>query len=324
MKKFSILEKNYSHDMTTKENCLLDIPIGLDEKPLVSVIMPTYRNEKFLDRAIKSVANQTYKNIELIIIDDNANSEWNKIVITIIENYHDILNILYLQNKNNLGSAKSRNKGIDNANGTYITFLDDDDEYLSKKIDNQVSFMLSNNADMTITDLYLYNDNGSLVRKREHNYMLDSNNFLALHLKYHLTGTDSLMFLKSYLLEIGKFDEIDLGDEFYLVLKAIFNKGKILYLPECQIKAYVHANGIGLTAGRQKEIGEINLFEKKKTFFPILNKKDIKYIKMRHYLVFISCDLKNKNYLNLCKDLFNAFISYPIEFISFCFHRKEY
>lgn len=292
--------------------------------PIVSIIMPTYRNDTSLINAIKSIEEQTYKNIELIIIDDNADKQWNDKVKNIINEFKTKVKINHIINKVNQGSAKTRNIGIDAATGKYITFLDDDDIYLSRKIEKQLRFMQSDNSKMNIMDLDIYDDNEKLIRRRRHNYLLNDNNFLKLHLMHHLTGTDTLMFKKDYLLEIGRFDEIDIGDEFYLVLKAILMGGKISYLPDCQVKAYVHSFGVGITAGSQKEVGENLLFEKKKNYFNLLAKKDINFIEMRHYLVLVSCGLKEHNYSKTVYNLMLAFLSYPRYFIIFCLNRKDY
>ena len=293
-------------------------------EPLVSIVMPTYRNDKSLKESINSIINQTYKNIELVIVDDNGKKEWNNKVESIINIFKDKIYINLIVNEINQGSAKTRNIGIDAAKGEYITFLDDDDIYLPKKVEMQLRFMQSDSSKMNIMDLNIYDDNGKLIRKRRHDYLLEDEDYLKLHLMHHLTGTDTLMFKKNYLLEIGKFDEIDMGDEFYLVLKAIINKGKISYLPECHTKAYAHVSGVGITAGSQKEDGENLLFDKKKEYFKLLNKNDVAFIKMRHYLVLASCGLKKHDYLKMINNLFMSFLSSPKSFLCFCLNRKQY
>lgn len=291
---------------------------------LVSVVMPTYKNEGFtLNRAIESVIDQTYENWELIIVDDNKEEMYTKIAKKIISDFSDD-RLIYLKNDTNLGSAKSRNRGIEIARGTYITFLDDDDEYLPKKVESQLNIMIEKNADFSLTDLNIFDDNNKLVRKRRHTYIKDDARLLHLHLMYHLTGTDTLMFKTTYLKQIDMFDEIDLGDEYYLMLKAIESKGKFVYLPECYVKAYVHANGIGISAGKDKEVGEKVLFQKKQRYFKFLKQSEINYVKMRHYLVLLSCGLKEKNFYKISINLFYSFLSSPISFIKFCLNRKEY
>lgn len=107
----------------------------------------------------------------------------------------------------NKGSAETRNIGINAANGEYITFLDDDDVYLPDKIKKQVEFMEVGEYDYSITDLILYNENDKEIDKRIRSYIKDmsSLSLMTYHLKYHMTGTDTMMFRKEYLTEIGGF-----------------------------------------------------------------------------------------------------------------------
>jgi len=100
------------------------------EKPLVSVIMPTYNHAKFIGKAIKSVLNQTYKNLELIIIDNYSEDETEKIVAS----YKDD-RIVYLKFRNNGIIAASRNQGIKHSHGDYIAFLDSDDYWMKNKLE---------------------------------------------------------------------------------------------------------------------------------------------------------------------------------------------
>lgn len=294
---------------------------------LISIIMPTYKNEGYtLKRAINSIVIQSYNNWELIIVDDNIEKNFSNIVIDTISNFKDS-RIYYYKNQNNLGSAKSRNVGIKKSKGNYITFLDDDDEYLKDKLKSQVQTMIMENADYSIMNLNLYDDLGRLIRTRKHTYLKrvnDKDSLLIMHLKYHLTGTDTFMFKRDYLFKIGLFDEIDMGDEFYLMLKAINNNGKISYIPKSLVRAYIHPNGIGITAGLTKEKGENILYERKKKYFDILDRNDIRYIKMRHYLVLLSCGIRERNYFKIFTNIFRAFFSNPISFIRFGLNRKEY
>lgn len=291
---------------------------------LVSVIMPTYKGKKEnLERSIQSVISQTYQCWELIIIDDNQEEKYSKLVRKVIEKFNDP-RIVYIKNIKNLGSAKARNEGIKKSKGQFITFLDDDDEYLPLKIESQLKLMEKEGGDFSLTDLNLFNDNGKLVRKRRHSYLKNGDKPLVLHLKYHLTGTDTFMFRREYLFKIGLFDSIDIGDEFYLMLKAIQNKGKLVYEPICCVKAYVHGKGIGLTAGDNKIKGEKQLYAVKRKFFSQLSKEDISYIKMRHYLVLLSCELKNRKIGNSLYYFLMAFSSNPKNFLKFCINRKEY
>lgn len=291
----------------------------------VSVIMPTYRRDyATVYRAVTSIVNQTYNNIELLIIDDNNDSSCSEQVLNVIKDSNDN-RIHYHKNTTNMGSAKSRNKGIELAIGRYITFLDDDDEYLPEKVEKQVYAMVTSNADYSITNLELYNEKNELVRSRIHSYInSEPSSLLIKHLKYHLTGTDSMMFKNEYITSIGMFEEIDLGDEFYLMLKAINGAGKFVYVDRCDIKAYIHSNGEGLTNSNKRLEAEEILYNRKKEYFNQLHRCDINFIKMRHNLVIGSIYLKKKNLLLFFVYFFKSLISSPKNFIKLILNRKEY
>ncbi len=107
-------------------------------KGLVSVIIPTYKRSDTLKRAIKSVAEQTYKNIEILVVDDNEpGDEYSQNVAELIKslNYENLF--LVTQNRH-INGAAARNAGIRRAVGEYIAFLDDDDLWMPGKIELQV------------------------------------------------------------------------------------------------------------------------------------------------------------------------------------------
>ena len=104
---------------------------------MVSVIIATYRRDVSLKRAIESVLNQTYCNIEIIVVDDNDNPQWNEKVQAVINQFASN-RIRYIQNPEHMGSGATRNRGIECAKGQYVSFLDDDDYYLPEKIEHQM------------------------------------------------------------------------------------------------------------------------------------------------------------------------------------------
>lgn len=292
-------------------------------KPLVSVVVATYRQDRRLIAALQSLSEQTYENFEVILVDDNDLVEWNDKILEIVNSFKN-LKINYVQNKQNLGSAKTRNVGISNSKGRYITYLDDDDIYLPEKIAHQVEVMIKEDADFSITDLYLYNKNDKVIDKRVRNNILktDHESLMEYHLKYHLTGTDSLMFKRDYLFQIGCFDEIDLGDEFYLMKKAIANGGKFIYVPGCHIKAYVHTGESGLSSGTSKIKAENSLYYFKKQYFESMDRKTVNYIKMRHYAVLAFAFFRMKKPLHVLKYGFLSFVTSPKDCIILLIERK--
>ncbi len=103
--------------------------------PKVSVIIPTYNRADLLPRAISSVLNQTFKNFELLIIDDGSTDDTKKVVDQFIEKD---ARIAYIWQKNSGGPANPRNVGVEKAAGEFIAFLDSDDEWLAEKLEKQL------------------------------------------------------------------------------------------------------------------------------------------------------------------------------------------
>jgi len=124
----------------------------MKKTPLVSVIIPTYNRAKLLPRAIDSVLNQTYKNFELIIIDDKSKDE----TLKVIKRYaKSDKRIKYYINKYSKGPSGARNYGLDNAKGKCVAFLDDDDEYLPTKLEKQVKSATKYKLDCLFTNNYI-------------------------------------------------------------------------------------------------------------------------------------------------------------------------
>ena len=287
-----------------------------------SVIVATYKRDDDLKRALRSLAEQTYKNMEIILVNDNCTDEWKDRVSLIVEEFRNdypSISLNYIINETNQGSAKTRNIGIAAASGKYVTFLDDDDIYLPEKVQAHVEFMESGEYDYSITDLALYDDNNNPVGKRVRSYIKNTSPeaLNSYHLKYHMTGTDTMMFTKQYLEKIGGFAPIDVGDEYYLMQRAIDGGGKFGYLNRCDIIAYVHSgeNG-GVSSGEGKIKGEKALYEYKKSYFNQIKASDVRYIKMRHYAVIAYAELRRKNYGKFISNAMKSFFASPCRFFT--------
>lgn len=137
----------------------------MKNKPLVSVIMPVYNGEKYLREAIKSILNQTYKNFELLIIDDGSKDK----SIEIIEEYKKKdKRIRFFKNKKNRGTFKNYNYLIKNfAKGKYIAIQEQDDVSLKNRLQSQVVF-LENNPDIILvgSHINIINSRGEIIGKR--------------------------------------------------------------------------------------------------------------------------------------------------------------
>ena len=284
----------------------------------VSVVVATYKRDEDLKRALKSLADQTYRDMEIVLVNDNRTDDWKDTVTKIVDSFkseYPEVKLQYIINEVNQGSAKTRNIGIEASIGKYITFLDDDDVYLPEKVARQVAFMEEGKYDYSITDLDLYDDNDKPAGKRIRSYIKDTSaeSLNSYHLKYHMTGTDTMMFTKEYLGKIGGFAPIDVGDEYYLIQRAIDGGGRFGYLPGSDIKAYVHTGeDAGVSSGEGKIKGENALYEFKKGYFDKVDRKTRRYITMRHFAVLAFAELRRKKYFKFFANGLRAGFTAPI------------
>ena len=119
-------------------------------KPLVSIVIPVYKVEKYLRASIDSAIHQTYKNIEIILVDDGSPDNCPRIC----DEYgteHDNVKVIH---KVNGGLSDARNRGIAESNGDYIYFLDSDDTIMENAVEVVVKLALDNCADIVIPDRY--------------------------------------------------------------------------------------------------------------------------------------------------------------------------
>ena len=120
-----------------------------NHNPKISIIMTVYNKGKYVNDSIKSILRQTYKNIELVIVEDMSVDNSRDIVKT----YENKENIKIVYNNENMGCYVSRNLGIKNASGTIIGFQDADDYAISTKIEKQVKMMIEEKLSMVGTDM---------------------------------------------------------------------------------------------------------------------------------------------------------------------------
>lgn len=128
-------------------------------EPLVSIVTPAYNVEKYIEETINSVLNQTYKNWEMIIVEDCSNDNTFRLIQ---DSSRKDSRIKIYQNKKNSGVSFTRNKAIDMAQGKYIAFLDADDLWDKEKLEKQIEFMEKNKVLLSYTGYRKINSNGTL------------------------------------------------------------------------------------------------------------------------------------------------------------------
>jgi len=157
---------------------------------LISVIIPYYKKIKFIEQTLNSVRNQSYKNLEIIIIydDDDKNDLFFLRNICVKDR-----RIKIIENNKNLHVSKSRNKGVRFAKGYYITFLDADDIWHKDKIKIQSKFMIKNNLFFSYTSYNVISNTNKIIGRIKSKTTLNYSNLI----KSCDIGLSTVMFQKS-------------------------------------------------------------------------------------------------------------------------------
>lgn len=207
----------------------------------VSVIIPTYKRSEFLIRAIESVFNQSYQDIEIIIVDDNGLGAQQEITKKIAKRYPKVKLITYSKNR---GGCYARNKGYEEAKGNYIFFLDDDDVFLPNKVQTQVDF-LNNHTELDgcLAAFKRIGENNLEIKATSNfpvvgdfkNFVINGNFF-----------TPMLCIRKTSLLKLGGFYPIERFQDRYMMLHALVKGLKFECIQEPLHIMYEH-NGDRIT-----------------------------------------------------------------------------
>jgi glycosyltransferase involved in cell wall biosynthesis len=264
---------------------------------LVSVIIPTFRRPSNLRRAINSAIKQTYKNIEIIIVDDNdPNSKSRKETSDLINEFSGHSKIKYLKHTSNRNGAAARNTGIEYSHGSLIAFLDDDDEWEPGKIESQVTYLEKHddyNACYCLSRKYL-NNNIYYSTKYKKTGMLTTD---LLSLKSEIY-TPALMFEKTALVAIGGFDDSFSRHQDFELLAKYFRCYKIGCVSDYFVKIHVD--------DRLNE-PSFECFERNKILFLETFSRDINMLQLKtknaiwkaHYFELLYYAFKKKNLLGV-------------------------
>ncbi|MEW6620095.1 MAG: glycosyltransferase, partial [bacterium] len=199
----------------------------------ISIIIPTYNAENFLPQAINSVVEQTYQDIEIIVVDDGSTDNTKRI----IEPFMDKIYYIY---KDNGGSASARNVGIKSAKGEYIAFLDADDIWLPQKLELQINlFRQCQEIDWIHTNLMLIDESGNIIGVRRVSDTLSGNIFKTLFMENWVL-TSSVMVKKDCFKMIGMFDEALSRTEDYDFWLRLAHHYKCGYLEQPLVKYRIH------------------------------------------------------------------------------------
>lgn len=202
---------------------------------LVTVIIPTYKRAERLSNAINSVLNQTHKNVEIIIVDDNNEGDNFRLeTIKTMEVFKSTPQVKYVQHKVNSNGATARNTGFAASKGDYICFLDDDDFFYPQKIEKQLQHLKENNIDALCVGYEFYND--KVIYKRS-NYNKSTSNYVydLLSGRIVFAAGSTLMVRRNVMIHLNGFDTSYIRHQDWEFLMRIFRQFKFGVLDECLV-----------------------------------------------------------------------------------------
>lgn len=224
--------------------------------PLVSIVIPTYNRPDYLERAVKSTLLQTYENIEIIVVDDCSELD-----LDLLKNKYP--SVCYLKNNTNRGACYSRNRGIWEASGEYINFLDDDDELFPEKIELQVKKFRDSSVENLgfVTAHVEDNRSGKTIIKKNR---ASGDMYLRLLEKYAISGIETLLIKKECLQKTGGFDDKLQSSQEYDLMIRLSEKYNVDYVDRVLSRQYRSRNQISLNFDKKIQ-GTKRLFQKHNT-----------------------------------------------------------
>ncbi|WP_334058730.1 glycosyltransferase family 2 protein [Polaribacter sp. P097] len=282
----------------------------------VSVIIPTYGKPIFLNDAIISVLNQTLKNIELIIVDDNnPDTEVRQLTEKIVQKHTSLdQRITYIKHNKNKNGAVARNTGIAVAKGSYISFLDSDDQYLNDRL--QKCYDIAESSNESIAGVYT----GCEFRRNGKRYKVHKEVFDGKFIKETLActfmfSTGSNIFVRRNIIEeLNGFDEKFLRHQDYEFLVRLFQKYSLKAITEVLV---IKNNENFNLPNVQKMISiKKQYLSKFKYVIQGLSQKEQNYIYKHNYISIAEQALKIKQY-ELAKEYYTKVKEFgPLSFKS--------
>lgn len=200
---------------------------------LVSVIIPLYNREKTIQRAIDSVLNQTYTNIEVLVVDDGSSDN----SVQMLNKYKRDERVKVFYQSRNKGANAARNRGIKEAKGDYIAFQDSDDMWLPDKLEKQIRYMEKENFYVSFCAYQrYYGDAIQIVPNISE--QLNSEDIREKLKRRNIIGTPTLVIHKSVVFKVGMFDEEMPRLQDYEYIIRIIKKFNVCFVNEALVMEY--------------------------------------------------------------------------------------
>lgn len=234
---------------------------------MISVIIPTFNRAKTIQRAVNSVLKQTYKDIEVIIIDDGSTDNTEDIIKEINNS-----KIKYIKLDKNYGACYARNVGINMAKGEYLTFQDSDDEWVEEKLQLQLNNLKANNSDIDFCSILICNKKSKRIPNEAKIMKMKKKGIKRALLYSNFVSTQAILG-KTECFKREMFDNEMLRLQDYDLILRMSNYFKISYTKKVLVKLFIQKDSIG---NDNKKLIQANLRIIKKNYN--LNKKEKKIL----------------------------------------------
>lgn len=233
--------------------------------PRISIIIPTYNRARFVAQAIESVQTQTFADWEMIVVDDASEDDTPGIVAKQVAQDQ---RIKYFRNEVNLGISRTRNRGLELAQGEYIAVLDSDDIWCDmEKLQKQSDF-LEQHPDYSLIGgaVILVDEQGSEIGRRQPP-IADQDIRSGLLLKNTLVHS-SIMYRREAVKGLGGYDvKLSSGEDYDLWLR-LGREHKLANLPDYVVKYRVHSGNISISERLKTLRINLELVKKNKDYYP--------------------------------------------------------
>lgn len=214
--------------------------------PLVSVVIPVYNAESFIAESIESMLSQTYKHIEVIIIDDNSTDNSWKIITSYQKRYPSLIRAVHLTHNMNKGGDTCANIGIQMAKGSLIARMDADDISHPTRIEKQVEFLRRNkNVFMVGASAYVIDKNGKTIGEK---IMPEKNDQIyGQYMVFHPMIHPSVVFKKNVIKRKNFYlSKYSANNDYYTFFNLISQGYVFANLPEKLLKYRIYGNNNSL------------------------------------------------------------------------------
>jgi len=286
-------------------------------KPLVSIIIPSYNASAYVIEAIDSALAQTYKDVEVIVVDDGSTDNTKQLLAPYVRNSK--IRYIYQANK---GLSGARNTGIKAARGEYIALLDADDLFLPGKIEKQVAHLEAcPSCDVSYCDLYHFNDGEpDILLKLNYSYY-SGKDVLPNLLRKSFIAPVTVVFRKSVFDRFGLFDEAmrQFAEDLEFWLRLVHGGAQICFLPEILAKLRLRGEGNiqSLENQPKMKLTALRVIENLNAKMSPIERREsgIRFSLMKHRLKLIFAYLLVGQKNEAKKNAYQTFKNYPLGFI---------